>query len=54
MTLSKRSLLNDTGQTLMEYGLLLAVVVVGVLLAATWTSLATFLQTAMSAVAGAV
>jgi Flp pilus assembly pilin Flp len=54
MMLSKRSLRDEAGQTFIEYGLLLAVVVVGVLLAATWTSLGTFLQTAMSAVANAV
>ena len=38
----------------MEYALLLAVVVVGVLLTASWTSLATLLQAALSAVATAV
>ena len=42
------------GQTFVEYGLVLAVVVVGVLLTATWTGLGTMLQAAMSAVAGAV
>jgi Flp pilus assembly pilin Flp len=54
MSRTKRSLLQEAGQTFMEYALLLAVVVVGVLLTATWTSLATVLQAAMSAVAGAV
>jgi Flp pilus assembly pilin Flp len=54
MTRSHRSFLDEAGQTFVEYALLLAVVVVGVLLAATWTSLATVLQAAMSAVAGAV
>ena len=42
------------GQTFVEYGLVLAVVVVGVLLAATWTGLGSMLQIAMGAVAGAV
>jgi Flp pilus assembly pilin Flp len=42
------------GQTFVEYGLVLAVVVVGVLLAATWTGLGAMLQIAMGAVAGAV
>lgn len=42
------------GQTFVEYALVLAVVVVGVLLTATWTGLAGVLQAAMNAVAGAV
>jgi len=54
MTHLKRSLSGEAGQTFMEYALLLAVVVVGVLLTATWTSLSTLLQTAIGAVAGAV
>ena len=54
MRLTKRWLGNETGQTFIEYGLLLAVVVVGILLATTWTSLGTLLQTAMSAVSNAV
>jgi Flp pilus assembly pilin Flp len=54
MTRLQKSLLSEFGQTFVEYALLLAVVVVGVLLAATWTSLATVLQAAMTAVAGAV
>ena len=45
---------DEAGQTFVEYTLLLAVVVVGVLLATTWTGLSTLLQTAMSAVTGAV
>jgi Flp pilus assembly pilin Flp len=49
-----RSFASERGQTFMEYALLLAVVVVGVLLTASWTSLATLLQTALSAVAAAV
>jgi len=54
MTRIKKSLRHDIGQTFVEYALLLAVVVVGALLAATWGSLATVLLTAMGAVAGAV
>lgn len=49
-----RSCANERGQTFVEYALLLAVVVVGVLLATTWTGLAALLQVAMSAVANAV
>ena len=45
---------NEQGQTFVEYALILAVVVVGILLAATWTSLGTAMQAAMSAVSGAV
>jgi Flp pilus assembly pilin Flp len=54
MTRMQKSLRHDAGQTFVEYALLLALVVVGVLLAATWGSLATALLTAMGAVAGAV
>jgi Flp pilus assembly pilin Flp len=54
MTHLNKSLRDESGQTFIEYGLLLAVVVVGVLLAATWTSLGTLLQTAMTAVTNAV
>ena len=54
MTRFKKSVLDDAGQTFIEYALLLAVVVVGVLLATTWTGLSTLLQTAMGAVTGAV
>ena len=32
---------NETGQTFVEYALVLSVIVVGVLLAVTWTGLAT-------------
>lgn len=45
---------NEQGQTFVEYALLLAVVVVGITLAATWTSLATAIGSAISAVSGAV
>jgi Tfp pilus assembly protein PilE len=42
------------GQTFVEYALVLAVVVVGVLLTVTWAGLTTVMQSAMDAVAGAV
>jgi Flp pilus assembly pilin Flp len=45
---------NDEGQTFVEYALILAVVVVGVLLAVTWTGLGTAIQTAINAVTTAV
>lgn len=54
MTRVKTLLLCEAGQALTEYALLLSVVVVGVLLATTWTGLVTVLQAAMGAVAGAV
>jgi len=54
MTRFKKSVLDYAGQTFVEYALLLAVVVVGVLLSTTWTGLSTLLQTAMGAVTGAV
>jgi Flp pilus assembly pilin Flp len=44
----------ERGQTFVEYALILAVVVVGVLLAATWTGIGAALQTAIGVVAGAV
>lgn len=44
----------ELGQTFVEYALLLSVVVVGVLLATTWSGLTTVMQAAMDAVAGAV
>jgi Flp pilus assembly pilin Flp len=44
----------ERGQTFVEYALILAVVVVGVLLAATWTSIGASLQAAIGVVAGAV
>ena len=49
-----RAFASEHGQTFMEYALLLAVVVVGVLLTTTWTGLAALLQVAMSAVANAL
>jgi Flp pilus assembly pilin Flp len=47
-------LMDEVGQTFVEYALLLAVVVVGALLAASWTSLGTAIQGAISAVGSAV
>jgi Flp pilus assembly pilin Flp len=44
----------EQGQTFVEYALVLVVVVVGVLLTATWGGLATMMQTAISAVTGAI
>lgn len=44
----------ELGQTFVEYALVLAAVVVGVLLATTWTGLTGVMQTAMDAVAGAL
>jgi Flp pilus assembly pilin Flp len=44
----------EQGQTFVEYALVLAAVVVGVLLTITWTGLQDVVQAAMDAVAGAV
>jgi len=44
----------ERGQTFVEYALVLAVVVVGVLLASTWAGLGTMIQTAITTVTGAV
>ena len=44
---------NETGQTFVEYSLVLAVIVVGVLLAATWGGLTTAIQGAITTVTGA-
>jgi Flp pilus assembly pilin Flp len=49
-----RRLRDEQGQTFVEYALILAVVVVGTLLAVTWAGLAPVIQAAMDAVAGAV
>jgi Flp pilus assembly pilin Flp len=46
--------LDERGQTFAEYALILAVVVVAVLMALTWSGLTTAMQAAMNAVAGAV
>lgn len=47
------SLYKQDGQTFVEYALILAVVVVGMLLVTTWTGLATVLQTALDTVTAA-
>jgi Flp pilus assembly pilin Flp len=44
----------EQGQTFVEYALILAVVVVGVLLAVTWTGLGTAIQNAITAVSNAI
>jgi Flp pilus assembly pilin Flp len=45
---------NDSGQTFVEYALVLAVIVVGVLLAATWGPLGGAIDTAISTVTEAL
>lgn len=45
---------NELGQAFVEYAVLLAVLVVGVLMATTWAGLTDVMQAAMDAVAGAV
>jgi Flp pilus assembly pilin Flp len=49
-----RSLRGEQGQTFVEYALILAVVVVGVLLAVTWSGLGDAIQAAIDTVSGAV
>jgi Flp pilus assembly pilin Flp len=44
----------EQGQTFVEYALILAVVVVGVLLAVTWGGLGDAIQAAIDAVTGAI
>jgi Flp pilus assembly pilin Flp len=44
----------EQGQTFVEYALILAVVVVGVLLAVTWAGLGTAIQAAITAVSTAI
>jgi Flp pilus assembly pilin Flp len=44
----------ESAQTFVEYALILAVVVVGVLLTVTWVGLTDLMQTAMDAVSAAV
>ncbi len=44
----------ERGQTFVEYALILAVVVVGVLLAVTWAGLGTAIQAAITAVSSAI
>jgi Flp pilus assembly pilin Flp len=45
---------SERGQTFVEYALILAVVVVGVLLAVTWSGLGDAIQTAIDAVTNAI
>jgi Flp pilus assembly pilin Flp len=44
----------ESGQTFVEYALILAVVVVGVMLAVTWSGLGDAIQAAIDTVSGAV
>jgi len=46
-------LCKQDGQTFVEYALILAVVVVGVMMLTTWTGVATVLQTAIDTVTAA-
>ena len=48
------TLKRDEGQTFVEYALILAVVVVAVLLAVTWTGLGTAIQNAITQVSNAI
>jgi Flp pilus assembly pilin Flp len=48
------ALRNEAGQTFVEYALILAVVVVGVLLAATWTGLSGAINSAIGIVVSAL
>jgi Flp pilus assembly pilin Flp len=45
---------SEQGQTFVEYALVLAVIVVGVLLAVTWTGLGDALETAIGKIADAI
>ena len=45
---------NEEGQTFVEYALILAVVVVAVLLAVTWTGLGTAIQNAITQVSNKI
>jgi Flp pilus assembly pilin Flp len=45
---------SEDGQTFVEYALILAVVVVAVLLAVTWTGLGTAIQNAITQVSNAI
>lgn len=51
---SATRLRTERGQTFVEYALVLAVVVVGVLLASTWVGLGTMMLTAINAVTAAI
>ena len=52
--LGRTTLKRDEGQTFVEYALILAVVVVAVLLAVTWTGLGTAIQNAITQVSNAI
>ncbi|HKC21153.1 MAG TPA: hypothetical protein VKB64_01460 [Gaiellaceae bacterium] len=52
--MSRLRVQEELGQTFVEYALVLAAVVVGVLLTVTWTGLTGVMQAAMNAVAGAI
>jgi Flp pilus assembly pilin Flp len=52
--MSRLRVREELGQTFVEYALLLAAVVVGVMLTATWMGLTGVMQAAMNAVAGAI
>lgn len=52
--MSRLRVREELGQTFVEYALLLAAVVVGVMLTATWVGLTGVMQAAMNAVAGAI
>jgi Flp pilus assembly pilin Flp len=45
---------DESGQTFVEYALVLAVIVVGVLLAATWAGLGTAINTAITRITTAI
>jgi Flp pilus assembly pilin Flp len=45
---------SESGQTFVEYALVLSVIVVGVLLAATWTGLGTAITAAITKVTNAI
>jgi Flp pilus assembly pilin Flp len=49
-----QDLKNESGQTFVEYALILTVVVVGVLLAVTWTGLETAIEAALTKVNDAI
>ena len=49
-----QELKSERGQTFVEYALILAVVVVAVLLAVTWTGLGTAIQNAITQVSNAI
>ncbi len=54
LELARKRTTEEAGQTFVEYALILAAVVVGVLLTVTFTGLQDVIQTAMDTVAGAI